>query len=331
MSDRCIRHVLMARDGTRIAYHTHLGAQPSESALGSRPTVLLTNGVGTPENFWRFLVADLVEEHRIIHWSYRGHATSGLAATGDYGLAAHVDDLARVTRAVMARGDGRPPHQVAFSMGVRVVLELYRRHPELVPSLTLIAGSARAPGILLLRVPGSASAMRWAMDVGTPLVPVLAPFLRVLLGSRLAVPAGRALGLLRARAPRGDIEAFLEAVSRMDAAAYWKSLRGLLDGDSSDVLPTIRVPTQVVAAANDTLVPLEEVARLHAGIPGARWLRVEDAGHAGLVEAGAEMAAGVRFFLRSLAPAPYRSPARRARGLAAVLPLRPGGAPANGP
>lgn len=332
MPERCTRHLLTARDGTRVAYHTHLGTQVGEEALADRRTVLLTNGVGTSENFWRFLVADLEGDHRVVHWNYRGHGSSESAPTGDYSLDAHVDDLMRVTLAVMARGDGRPPHHVGFSMGVRVVLELYRRRPELVPSMTLIAGSPRAPGMgsPLLRVPGALRGLKTLMAAASPLVPVLAPAVHALLASPLAVPSARAVGLVRARAERPDVDAFIDAVRRMDLRAFYGSVRGLLEGDSSDVLPTVRVPTQVIAAANDTLVSLAEMQRMHAAIPGATWLRVEDAGHAGLVEAGLEMAVAVRGFLRTLAP--ERAPPRKRgrRRTAKVVPLRPEGTPPDG-
>jgi pimeloyl-ACP methyl ester carboxylesterase len=345
MTDRCIRHVLRARDGTQIAYHSHLGTQASEEALAFRPTVLLTNGVGTSENFWRFLVHDLEGDHRVVHWNYRGHGSSGSPQGGDYSLEAHVEDLARVTLAVMARGDGRPPHHVGFSMGVRVVLELYRRHPELVPSMTLIGGTARPPGMgtLLLAAPGALTATRLSMDALTPLVPVLAPAVHALLASPLAVPAARALRLLRPRAGRADVDMLVTALRQMDPRAFWLSVRSLLEGDSSDVLPTVSVPVQVIAAAQDVMVPLGEMERLHAAIPGARFIRVEDAGHAGLVEAGVDMARALRAFLRELgageeeglaaprgAAAPPAPPRLAGSGGAVVLPLRPdegGGAP----
>ena len=61
MPYRAHSRIITAPDGTRVAYHTH-GTTALENAspeLASRPAVLLTNGIGTTENFWRFLVADL--------------------------------------------------------------------------------------------------------------------------------------------------------------------------------------------------------------------------------------------------------------------------------
>ncbi len=295
-------HYLSAPDGTRIAYHTHTGdasGNDTERALATRSPVLLTNGISTTENFWRFLVADLERDHRLVHWDYRGHGLSSTSPTEDYALRAQVEDLERVTEAMMALGDGRPPHHVAFSMGVRVVLELYRRRPELVPAVTLIAGSPATPNPSL-GVPRGRVRLSQVLEGLTPLVPRTAPLVHAFMGSALAYPFGRATGLLRARAPRADILEFMAGVRRMDPRAFWLMFRGLLEAPPSwDVLQELRVPTQIIAATHDLFVPLREMERMHALLPGADWLVVEDAGHAGLLEAGDEIAARVRAFRRA--------------------------------
>jgi pimeloyl-ACP methyl ester carboxylesterase len=305
MPYRRLVRLSLAPDGTHVAYHVHVGDVPearAEEVLSQRTPVLLTNGIGTSENFWRYIVADLEQDHRVAHWDYRGHGQSEVSAKGDYALRVHVDDLERITREVMARGDGRPPHHVGFSMGVRVVLELYRRRPELVPSMTLIAGGPATPdpSAWFLRLVGGRDMLGRAMRTLTPLVPVASPLVHRVLASRLAYPLGRVTGLLRARAPRADIQELTLALARMDPRGYWMMMRGLLEAPSSwDVLPLVRVPTLLVAAKNDLLVPMGEMERMRQLLPHARWLLVEDAGHAGLVEAGTEIAEAVRHFLRS--------------------------------
>lgn len=302
MPYRRVTRFAVAPDGTRIAYHTHSGELPQEQAeqeMAHRPGVLLTNGIGTSENFWRYIVANLEQDHRVVHWNYRGHGHSDEARDEDYSVEAHVGDLERVTDAMMTRGNGRPPHHIAFSMGVRVVLELYRRRPELVAAMTLIAGPPGPPGVwregrgVRLRL----RAIKRAMDASAPLVPVLSPVVHAFLASRLAYPIGRLTGALRARAPRADLDEFFAALRRMSPEAYWATLQGLTVGSSWDVLEKVQVPTQIIAAANDLLVPLRDMERMRDVVPHAQWMLVKDAGHAGLVEAGSEIADAVRSFL----------------------------------
>jgi pimeloyl-ACP methyl ester carboxylesterase len=302
MPFRRVTRFVTAPDGTRIAYHTHSGELPEdrvEVEMADRPPVLLTNGIGTSENFWRYIVGNLEQDHRVVHWNYRGHGHSDEARNGDYSVPAQVDDLERVTEEMMRQGNGRPPHHIAFSMGVRILLELYRRRPELVSAMTLIAGAAGAAGSWRRgRVARLGFAlMKQTVEAVSPVVPVISPVVRAFLASPLAYPAGRLTGTLRARAPRDDLTEFFFSLRRMSPEAYWKTLQGLLEGDAWDVLPHVQVPTQIIAAANDLIVPLSDMEQMRRALPQAQWLLVTDAGHAGLVEAGSEIADAVRAFL----------------------------------
>lgn len=285
--------VVSAADGTPLSIHTH--------GDSGGPTVLLTNGIGTTSNFWRFLIADLKADHTVVHWDYRGHGQTPVATSGDYRLSTHADDLARVTRRLMER-EGRPPVHVAFSMGVAVLLELYRHRPELVRAMALIAGAPDAPGTgtWRFRAPGSLAALRAAVALGTPVVPLAAPLVKAFLRSRLPFPLARMVGVLQPGASRHDIDQFLAGVAAMEPLAYWMTLRGLLGAKGSDVLPSVSVPTLIIAAARDMLMPVAQLEAMRRGLPKARFVLVQDAGHAGLVEKGPEMAAAVRALLSAV-------------------------------
>lgn len=307
MAYRKVTRFISAADGTRIAYHTHLSEELDEAReeeLRSRPAVLLTNGIGTSENFWRYLVEALCRDYRVVHWDYRGHGSSDVASSGDYSIETQADDLKRVTEAVIARGTPpRPPLHVAFSMGVTVFLEMYRRHAELVPAVALIAGAPDGPGrgIRPDLAPGFKYALEAMLTAAEPVVPLVGPAVQRLLTSGLAYPVGRAIGMLRERAPKPDIDEFMWALRGMDPVAYWRTLKALMTAKTSDVLPMLKVPVLVIAAAHDFLVPEREVERMKEHIPHARWLRVADAGHAGLLEAGPEVAVALVGFLREAA------------------------------
>ena len=307
MAYRKVTRFVSAADGTRIAYHTHLGedlTEAQEDSLCARPAVLLTSGIGTSENFWRYLVEALCREYRVVHWDYRGHGQSDVGRGGDYSIATQADDLRRVTEAVMARGSApsQPPLHVAFSMGVCVLLEFFRHHPQLVPAVALIAGAPDGPGLGIRPepVPGFRSAVQVALRAFEPAVPVVGPAVQKLLSLPIIYPLGRAAGMLRERAPRPDIDEFMRSLQRMDPVAYWRTLRALMDAQTSDVLPRLKVPVLVIAAENDVLIPSREVERMKDAIPHARWLRVTDAGHAGLLEAGQEVSEALVGFLREV-------------------------------
>jgi pimeloyl-ACP methyl ester carboxylesterase len=293
---------LNALDGTRLAYHTHIGDLPEAhavAALVDRPTVLLTNGVGTSENFWRYIIADLEQDHRVVHWDFRGHGQSEASASDDYSLSTHVADLERITEAVMAQGDGRPPHHIAFSMGVRVVLELYRRRPDWAAAMSLIAGGPASPDPDSWSFPvlGGRRGVACSFRALAPMVPKIAPLAHRLLASHLAYPFARITGLLHPSAPRADIQELTYALRRMDPRAWWLTVLGLLEAPPCwDVLSRVHVPTQIIAARDDIMVPLREMLRMREALPSARWILVGNAGHAGLIEAGTEIAEAIRAF-----------------------------------
>ncbi len=291
-------HYTVAADGTRLAWHEH---DRGVHAAPARHTLLLTNGVGTSERFWRHLVDAFVEHERVVHWEYRGHGASEPARSGDYTVRTHADDLARVTADVMALASppGPPPVHVGFSMGVTVALELYRANPGLVSGLVLLGGPADAPyaNTFPLRVPGVLGAVRASMRAFAPAVPLVAPAFHAFARSDAAFALARALGVIERSAPREDIRAFCAALATMDPKAFWGSATSLMGAHASDVLETITVPALVVGAAHDVAVPRSQIEDLANRLPGASFVFLPDAGHALLIEAGPSVVAAVRSFL----------------------------------
>jgi pimeloyl-ACP methyl ester carboxylesterase len=293
---------VFAQDGTAIAWH----AYPAGPRAASRPPVVLTNGLGSTANFWTTLVDALAPDHRVVHWDYRGHADSDVSRTRDYSMTTQADDLRRVTEAVAldAPEHGRAPAavHVAYSMGVTVLLELYRRRPDLVRAMVLVAGGADFPYATsrLLKVPGVHAAIRLGLGLAAPVVPAFRPLTRRLSKSKAIFPLGQTLGALGAAAPRVEVEHFFRAVGEMDPRAYWATLRALLRAHASDVLPSVSVPVLIVAPDNDIMAPRGDLELLQDTIPRASWYQVPRTGHAILLEAGDAVAGAVRGFLRGV-------------------------------
>ena len=291
---RPLRYVA-GEDGTRIAYRMR---GPLERQPG-RAVFVLTNGLSTTDEFWGPLVDELVPEHTVVDWWYRGHGESEVSRSNDYALATHAGDLWRVTRAACAELGARAPVHLAFSMGVTVLLEFYRAHREEVGSMVLVAGGADHPyaSAPLFRLPFAHAAVRSALRVAAPLVPALSPLARRVTTSPALFPLARSVGALGAGAPRPELERFFRAVGEMDLRAYWGTLESLMEAHASDVLPTIRVPVLVVAPERDLMALRGDLAALRDGIPGAEWVLIPKTSHAVLLEAGEEIGARVRAFV----------------------------------
>jgi pimeloyl-ACP methyl ester carboxylesterase len=79
------------------------------------------------------------------------------------------------------------------------------------------------------------------------------------------------------------------------------ALGGLRDRtDSRDTLPTITVPTLVIAGDVDVITPPADARALTAAIPGARLVVIPKAGHLSPLENPRAFNAAVRTFLRGV-------------------------------
>lgn len=115
--------------------------------------------------------------------------------------------------------------------------------------------------------------------------------------SRPGGALGRALGVLQPTAPREDVQVFLAAIAQMDLGAYLRTLRGLMEARGSDVLRRVSIPVLIVAALEDTLMPLSQMKAMRDALPNAKYVEIADAGHAGMLEAGEKIASEIRAFL----------------------------------
>jgi pimeloyl-ACP methyl ester carboxylesterase len=75
-------------------------------------------------------------------------------------------------------------------------------------------------------------------------------------------------------------EMLIETISRADPRAYRGAMRALGLFDSRKWLAQIHVPTLVVSGTGDTTVSPARQKLLVNGIPGARQVVIQDAGHA---------------------------------------------------
>jgi pimeloyl-ACP methyl ester carboxylesterase len=292
-------HRATAPDGTSIAWRAH----PASADAADRASFVLTNGLSTTDNFWKPLTSELAPAHRVFDWWYRGHGESEPSRSSEYSIARHADDLRLVTEAVLATEGGTPPPvHVAFSMGVTVLLELYRARPDLVRAMVLVAGGADHPyaSSALMRIPLARAAVRGTLRAASPLVPALSPLARRVAASKALFPLARSLGAIGEGAPREEVEHFFRGVGSMDLRAYWETLRSLMDARASDVLPHIRVPVLVVAPERDVMALRGDLDALRDAIPDAEWLDLPRTSHAILLEAGSTIAARVRAFAASL-------------------------------
>jgi pimeloyl-ACP methyl ester carboxylesterase len=191
----------------------------------------------------------------------------GLKVTGPYTVADMADDTAGLLDAL-----GIPSaHICGASMGGMIAQQLAVRHPSRVKSLTLMmtsSGSRRLPGpTLKVR-----SALISRPDNANDIESVIAHYVRLykLIGSP-RYPADDAylherlgMSVRRSYRPQGTAR-------QMVAIAA--------DGNRSELLSQIKVPTQVIHGQDDPLVPVAAGHDLAQKIAGAKLDLIEGMGH----------------------------------------------------
>jgi 3-oxoadipate enol-lactonase len=224
------------------------------------PVVVLSNSLGSTPAMWDDQLPALLERLRVVRYDHRGHGASPVPP-GQYEL----DDLGADVLALLDRLGLERVHWCGLSLGGMVGMWMAIHAPERIDRLVLCCTSAKlgppamwADRAATVRAHGvdaiaDAGIERWLSPAFVEREPETAARIRAMLAST----------------PAEGYAACCGVIERMDQTAQ---------------LGEIRVPTLVVAAADDPATPPEHGALIAAAIPGARIEIVPGARHLATVE-----------------------------------------------
>jgi pimeloyl-ACP methyl ester carboxylesterase len=230
----------------------------------------VTSGAGTPlvllhafpldGRMWAPQVEALAGSYQVIVPDLRGFGAAREQSVEEAGMDLLADDVARLL-------DDRGLDRVVLgglSMGGYVALAFVRRHADRLSGLVLLDTKASADG-------------DQARDARLEMAE------RVLAEGTGFVP-GAMLPRLLGETSREQRPEVVEEVTALIREQHPKAIAGAQRGmaaraAATDVLASIAVPTLVVTGEEDTVTGPEVGRDLAAGIPGARFLLVEEAGH----------------------------------------------------
>jgi pimeloyl-ACP methyl ester carboxylesterase len=164
-------------------------------------------------------------------------------------------------------------------MGTQVALEGYRRLPDRVAGLILVAGPYASPFHTMY---GSDLGDRLFPLVrhGVPLVP---PALLRLWGplwrGPLPYPVAALLGSMGERADSEDMDGYFQHMARLDPLVLVKVAEGMHRHSAADVLPDVRVPALVVAGGRDPWTPPALARQMAEAMPDAELHVLGEASH----------------------------------------------------
>ncbi|ALU41347.1 hypothetical protein AS188_15755 (plasmid) [Kocuria flava] len=240
------------------------------SAGDGRPTVVLVHGTGgTASSHFRTLFPMFTTGFRVLALDLQPR-----------GAELSVEDLSfQVGRVLEERCPGRPVHLLGYSLGALVAVDIAAAHPEMVSTLTLVAGWVKADAHQKLR--NRIWARLYDTDRDT---------LR-----EFATWTSFGPPFLAAKT-ESEIQALVR--SRVFPPGIAEQMRLNREADISDRLAGVIAPTLVIAGTHDQMVPSRQTQLLYGGIVDARYA-VIDAGHAIPTERPAQLFQIVAEFVRS--------------------------------
>jgi 3-oxoadipate enol-lactonase len=240
-------------NGIKLAY--------SDSGLG-QPVVLLVHGYPLNRSMWDPQLGSLrAAGARVIAPDLRGFGASDAGPRGALTMEQHADDLAALLAALQIH---EPVVYCGLSMGGYVGLAFWRRHPERVRAFVFMDTRATADTEEGRQNRFALAERAEALGSPEPALETMLPrFFSPSMASG-ALPEQLATGMIRSSSAR----------------AVADGARGLAARpDSRDLLPTIDVPALVIVGEHDALTPPADSQLLAEGIPGARLVTIDQAGH----------------------------------------------------
>jgi aminoacrylate hydrolase len=260
-------------------------------------TVLLSAGLGGLGSYWRPQIEALAARYRVIIYDHRGTGANAADLPEDYTIVAMADDV----RDILDDAGVARCHFVGHALGGLVGLALSLRAPTRLASLTLVNAWAKVD-----------AHTRRCFAVRSALLDHAGVEAYVRAQPIFLYPAA----WLSRHAERMECEE-VQAVAHFQGAANLRSRIGaLLAFDVASHLGQIGLPTLVMAARDDVLVPFTASQTLASGIPGARLKLAAEGGHAHSVTAPAAFNAALLTFLGSVgAPATSSNSAAPGAGI----------------
>ncbi|HNY31418.1 MAG TPA: alpha/beta hydrolase [Fibrobacteria bacterium] len=224
---------------------------------GAGIPLVLVHGLPFQRGMWAPQLPVLGRKCRVLALDLPGFGESDLSSAPP-SLDAWADDLA----SMVAHWKCGPVVLAGHSMGGYLALAFARRHPDLLRGLVMVASRATAD---------SADAAANRRSVAARLRSESPEFVAQSMLPRMVDSTNPSPDLVRsARELMNPLRA--EGIA-------WAQLALADRIDSSNHLPTIRVPTLVVAGEHDAVVPLEETGIMAAQFAKGRLEVVEKAGH----------------------------------------------------
>ncbi len=226
------------------------------------PLLMMAHAMGTSHRLWDWQVPALADRYRVLRYDWRGHGDTS-APPGPYTLAQFVDDAIGLMDALSLE----QVHWVGISTGGMIGQGIAIHHPARLLSLTLCnTTSASSPWYRSWVKERQAVVREQGME------PVWDMTKRLWFTDKFVDAANT------------DYHAVRDVFVRTQIAGYLGGTSAVADLAYQDDLHRIRIPTQIIAAGDDSATPVEHSHAIHQRISNASISVIEGQRHFSNVE-----------------------------------------------
>jgi pimeloyl-ACP methyl ester carboxylesterase len=188
---------------------------------------------------------------------------------------------------------------LGHSMGVQVILEFYRRHPERVAALIPVCGTSAHAFRTFYGMQWLERILPPVLRAGEKHASAIARVLRPTLRTWIPDPLARMSGAINwYLCPREIMDDYFRHMAGLDLRLAARALLAMEGHAAEDVLETVVVPTLAIAGEEDRFTPLWVMEEMWQRIPGAESLVIPKGTHTALVENPLLMNLRIELFLR---------------------------------
>ncbi|MBN2724209.1 MAG: alpha/beta hydrolase [Deltaproteobacteria bacterium] len=242
------------------------------------PPLIIGNGIGVRYYGLHDLVKLLAKNFCVYLWDYRGIGDSTEVINEDFSIENHAMDALNI----MDWFGHESYYAAGWSMGVGVMLEMYRKNPFSIRKMAALFGSPGKPfrknflfekgfsGLL-----GFGSSHPWiTWLVKKPLKMKKSALVRFL----------KKIGFASDRSDPYLFNLCVEGVLNTDSHVYAETLIGLGEHDGREVLQKISVPFYAAIGGKDWVTPAQSVKDAYNTVKNSQISFYPDASHFGIME-----------------------------------------------
>lgn len=259
-------------DGTRIWYQSQ----------GSGTPIIFCNGLGCSTFYWKHIHAYFKKTHQVVLFDWRGHGQSELPKNSkDISVDALTEDLNAVIKVLNIKKAILAGH----SMGTQIVYRFYQKYPNRVKALIPCFGTFANP-IDTFYNSSNAKHIFKAIYSFNHLFPNLANKVSYLLSKNpLWFQMGSLLKMMNpGLVDKKVLKEYIEHFTSVDSVFLSKLAKSMQHYNAETLLKKIKVPTMIIAAAEDTFTPVWLSKKMHHLIPESEILIIQKASHVALIE-----------------------------------------------